>query len=435
MSRIEELPDDFDESLNLNTTPQPETQYPNEALGIPEAALQNSIPFPLPPGADRRDGTTPALPPQMQSVRAHTADDIIKMMNRTPLFMTTLDETDGEGGENAELEALRALQYEGTKAEIAQDFREQGNEQAKAKQWKDAKEFYTKAIAVLTKKIKNGEESKQETANENEELDPEEEKKKEKTHEEACYINRALCNLELKNYRSCTLDCAAALRLNPENVKAFYRSSLALLALDKIEEAMDACTRGLKIDPKNTALKNTESKILARKSTLDAIATRKKAEQDRARKEALLLSTALRARNIKTKKTAQPPDMEDAKIKLTPDALSPESSLVFPVVLLYPMHAQSDFIKAFGEMDTLNNHLEYIFPLPWDTSNDYTIKEVDAYLETINGGLIKMGKRVPLLDILGGGKVEIVDELFKINVVPRKLAGEWIEEMKKRKAN
>src|SRR4051794_23428355 len=41
------------------------------------------------------------------------------------------------------------------------------------------------------------------------------------------------------NYRSCTLDCAATLKLNPKNVKAFYRSSMALLKLDKADEAED----------------------------------------------------------------------------------------------------------------------------------------------------------------------------------------------------
>jgi hypothetical protein len=95
--------------------------------------------------------------------------------------------TDGES--NTALEAIRALQYEGTKAQIAQSFKEQGNEMVKAKMWRDAKEFYTKGVAVLTAK---GADDKWEKGE-----DPELEAKKEKQLEEQIYVNRALCNLEL----------------------------------------------------------------------------------------------------------------------------------------------------------------------------------------------------------------------------------------------
>lgn len=81
------------------------------------------------------------------------------------------------------------MQYEGTKAEIAQGFKEQGNEMVKMKKWSDAKEFYTKGIAVLTARDANDKWEKGE--------DPEEESKKQKALEEQIYVNRALCNLEL----------------------------------------------------------------------------------------------------------------------------------------------------------------------------------------------------------------------------------------------
>jgi len=46
---------------------------------------------------------------------------------------------------------------------------------------------------------------------------------------------------------------------------------------------------------------------------------------------------------------------------------------------------------------------------------------------------MKVGKKVPLLKVLGGGKVEVLDSIVKINVVPKARAPEWIEEVKKRK--
>ncbi len=90
---------------------------------------------------------------------------------------------------------MRALQYEGTPAENAQGFKEQGNEMVKVKRWKDAKEFYTQGLAVLYQ-------NKEQFSNvprKDGEADPvdEEEARKERSIEEACYVNRAICNLEL----------------------------------------------------------------------------------------------------------------------------------------------------------------------------------------------------------------------------------------------
>jgi hypothetical protein len=97
------------------------------------------------------------------------------------------------------------------------------------------------------------------------------------------------------------------------------------------------------------------------------------------------------------------------------------------------MDAQSDFIKGFSELHSIVDHLEYIFPLPWDTKKEYTINNVECFMQTVTGGLIKAGKKLPLLQILSGGKVEVVDELVKIFVVPLSKTGAFIAEMKARK--
>ncbi|KAJ4303727.1 HSP70/90 co-chaperone [Kalmusia sp. IMI 367209] len=373
------------------------------------------------------------MPPAMAEIKSQSVDEVLKEMNRLPLFMTTLDETDGEGGENEALEALKALAYEGTKAEIAENFRQQGNECAKAKQWTDAKEFYDKAIAALKapKQEPDPEDGPQVI---DVELDEEEEAKKEKVIEEACYINRALCNLEKKNYRSCIQDCAATLRLNPSNIKAYYRSSLACLSLDKIPEASDACTRGLALDASNAPLKGLQTKISTRKTYLDSVEKARKEREAKAASERATLALALKSRGIKARKTDQAPDLEDASIKLE-NALDPSSILSLPVLLLYPTHSQSDFIKAFCETDTLSQHLEYIFPLPWDTQQEFTLNDVEAYMETIAGGLIKMGKKMTLGKVLGSGKCEVVDGLVRISVIPKAKAADWIDEFKKRRGN
>lgn len=376
------------------------------------------------------------MPPAMADIKSQSVDDVIKEMNRMPLFMTTLDETDGDGGENDALEALKALAYEGTKAEIAENFRQQGNDCARAKQWTDAKEFYDKAIAALKapKKEPDPEDGPPVIDVTDVEVDEEEEAKKEKVIEEACYINRALCNLEKKNYRSCIQDCAATLRLNPSNIKAYYRSATACLSLDKIPEAVDACTLGLAIDASNAPLKTLQTKISARKTYLDSVEKARREREAKAASERATLALALKSRGIKTRSTDQAPDLEDAAVKLE-DKMDPSSALSFPVMLLYPTHAQSDFIKAFAESETLSQHLEYIFPLPWDEKQEFTLPDVEAYMETIAGGLIKMGKNMTLGKVLGSGKCEVKDGLVRISVIPKAKATEWIEEFKKRRGS
>ena len=125
--------------------------------------------------------------------------------------------------------------------------------------------------------------------------------------------------------------------------------------------------------------------------------------------------------------------MEDASIHLSPDPIAPTSVLMFPVVLLYPLHLQSDFIKAFSETDTVLDHLDYIFPSPWDEEHEYTLGSVELYMETDSGGLIKVGKKVSLGKVLGSPGMEIVDGIVRINVLLKARAAGWIEEMKLRK--
>lgn len=221
--------------------------------------------------------------------------------------------------------------------------------------------------------------------------------------------------------------------MNPKNIKAYFRSASALFALDRLPEAADACARGLALDENNKSLQLLSSRIASRKKMVDELTAKRRAQEERKKREKLTLKVALRAREIKVREGDQPPDMDDACIRLEPDPLSPESRVVFPCVLLYPMDAQSDFIKGFEETHSIADHLDYIFPLPWDDKGEYTIDSVECYMETATGGLIKAGKKMSLLRILTGGKVEVVDSLVRINIVPTSKAKAWIAEMKVRK--
>ena len=127
--------------------------------------------------------SAPALPPHLVEAKVQTVDEVAADLKKSPFFMTSLDDASED---NYELEAIRALMYEGTRAEVAESFREQGNELAKMKKWKDSKELYSKGLLALRAPRKA------------EDSSGEDEDKRERSVQEACLVNRALCNLELR---------------------------------------------------------------------------------------------------------------------------------------------------------------------------------------------------------------------------------------------
>ena len=160
MSRIQELPDDYEEGE--------------------KGSVKQEDGTPTQPG--------PALPPSMTAEK-QSVDDLVKDLKKSPFFMTSLDDVGDE--ENPELEAIRALIYEGSRAEVASNFREQGNEDARLRRWKEAKELYTKGLAALKAERK--------------EEDPRgaEEDRKEAMVKELLLVNRALCHLEIRTSSQC----------------------------------------------------------------------------------------------------------------------------------------------------------------------------------------------------------------------------------------
>lgn len=69
-----------------------------ESISVaPPTTTSASVPFPI--GSTHQDpnGIAPLMPPHMSSVKSHTADEIVQMMNKTPLFMTSLEGEENEG--------------------------------------------------------------------------------------------------------------------------------------------------------------------------------------------------------------------------------------------------------------------------------------------------------------------------------------------------
>src|SRR5579862_4229993 len=234
-----------------------------EGQVIPPNVQQAEMPIP-PSEPDSKlttTSTTPALPPHMLQSTA----DRLTSISQTPLFMTSLDPTAPQS--NTGLEALQALAYEGPPWEVAQNFREQGNDCFREKRWGDAREFYGKALGVLGEARQKREKEEKDGSGKDGEG---EEIRKERDIEEICLVNRAACNLELsttpqkphpspsnpppENYRQTTQDCTLALSLNPHNLKAHYRLSLASFSLSHHTQALAQTTHALTLSPTNPSL-------------------------------------------------------------------------------------------------------------------------------------------------------------------------------------
>ncbi len=439
MVQLEELVDDTKGKLKLSedggssssgsmSTGNSSQAAPAARPKTAEAAAAASTTTAAAAAAGTARAVGPELPPSLAATSGKTADEMMAELNKLPLFMTELEEND-------DVAALQALAYEGTPRENADDFRQRGNECFAARRHADAQQFYDKGVQILEaeerRRRQAGDGPTPAPAND----DSDDEVRAQRAVLEMLLVNRAACHLALGNYRQCTLDCAGALRLNVRNAKALYRSARALLAVGKTAEAADACARALALEPENKTLASLAAEIGRKSDELAEKRTKEEARLAADKRSAALLKATLRARGIRTRATAQPPEMEDAAIRLRPrdpEDASGGGSLAFPAVLLYPAHLQSDFIKSFGEEDTLAHHLDYILPPPWDGGEaEYAnLAAVECYMETATGGLVKVGKKMPLLKILTGANVEVVDDLVTFYVLPRAKADAWVKDFK-----
>ncbi|GBB84267.1 hypothetical protein RclHR1_01090006 [Rhizophagus clarus] len=316
--------------------------------------------------------------------------DLLKEMNKIPLFMTELPEE-----ENDTLAALQSLIYDGPPEEVAENFKNQGNECFKVgkSQYKDAINFYTKALQTDCKDNKII---------------------------EACLTNRAAVNLELENYRKVLIDCSKALKLNPNNIKAYYRSVKALYALDRIEEAIDCCEHGLAIQSNNIALQNEKEKCLKKKEVLDKKRKEKEERERKERESEEELKRAIKARNIRMEYSSSKIQTSLKSVRLDKET----NNLIWPVFFLYPEYKESDFIESFNEETTFLDHLKVMFEqyAPWDNEKKYTPPQLLVYFEyslpkpVVGGGdavpttkLFKVGKNCTLKEVLSHSKYVIKD--------------------------
>ncbi|KAH0839637.1 40S ribosomal protein S7 [Lanmaoa asiatica] len=329
-------------------------------------------------------------------------EETLASLESLPLFMKSLPSEDSD---DVAFQALQSLAHDGTADEIAQNFKEQGNDYFKGKRYREAIGFYTQALDA---------------------------KPTDYTLQEALYCNRAACNLELKNYGLVLKDCSKALGTDAKSSKALYRSATALLALDRLEEALDCCDRCLTFDPHNQAVRSLWSRAESTKKAKDRQRQGNEEYLRREKEEKRLLQIAFRERHLYSSNNPQ----GTLDIPYSPYFDSDDitrSTLIFPVFFLYPQYATSDVIAHFVEDTTFYAHISQMFPpqapVPtWDRKQEYTASNLVVYAMTHRKRLLKVGKNMTLRDVCRAGKekkgdpadgLEIKDGYLTFAVLPR----------------
>ena len=125
----------------------------------------------------------PALPPHLTDEKL-SIEELAEDLQKSPFFMTSTKNNEFKKP-SPEYEAIMALRNEGTRFEKADRAREDGNEEARAGQWKMAREHYEMGISFL------------EGNRQPEDPSSPDEDKKEAHVKELLLVNCAQCNLKL----------------------------------------------------------------------------------------------------------------------------------------------------------------------------------------------------------------------------------------------
>ncbi|XP_006839872.1 PREDICTED: tetratricopeptide repeat protein 4 [Chrysochloris asiatica] len=291
---------------------------------------------------------------------------------KIPLFMKEAPrEIDPK--ENPDLACLQSIIFDDERSpeEQAKIYKDEGNDYFKEKDYKKAVISYTEG---LKKKC----------------ADPE--------LNVILYTNRAAAQYYLGNFRSSLNDVMAARKLKPCHLKAIVRGALCHLELNNFAEAVSWCDEGLQIDAKEKKLLDTRAKADRLKRTKQRDIRKAKLKEKKEQNQNETLIQTIKARNIKLVSESADEDEDSISEGLgelflnglhsenpygARVSLDEQGRLSWPVLFLYPEHAQSDFISAFHEDSRFIDHLMVMFgeTPSWDLEQKYCPANLEIYFE------------------------------------------------------
>jgi hypothetical protein len=164
-------------------------------------------------------------------------------------------------------------------------------------------------------------------------------------------------------------DCDLIIKINPKFIKSYYRKANALFKLEKYNECISACNKGLSIEQEKEIL-NLRTKAETELSMLNSKVDR----ENYIKHNSLEKTIAYLNKNdimYSFKSTIDLPQIYQSSFSLEGGKISTS------IIIFYPEFSQLDFIQDSKENDILFDHL--VAPLegglPWDEKqyyNDYS---------------------------------------------------------------
>lgn len=352
----------------------------------------------------------PALPPQLSEFQNKSSAEVLDELNKMPFFMNSLP-TDIESSENFQaLEALRAMNYEGNPTDMITNFKNQGNDLFKVKNYKDARTYYQRGLDIDAESY-NPEEDTLEVEEDSQPFDINEFN----AIKAVVYSNKAACELSLKNYRKCINDCKSCLSIDSKNIKAYFRMAKAFMLLRYFDESLEAIKFGLLLDKNNKSLLSlldeVNNKIVEIAKNEEKTKTLKFQEE----RKSALLEAALDLRQYVNVTTQVQPPMPNSIALEEEDVV--DSQMIFTATIKYPTYESFDVMGDISEVSTIHELIKMFENVP-----DYVVvdepkykildkynnnKGLHVYMETIDGGLVKMNKKWSFHKILGNENPKI----------------------------
>lgn len=345
----------------------------------------------------------PALPPQLSEFQNKSTTEVLDELNKMPFFMNSLP-TDMDDGENFQaLEALKAMNYEGNPTDMITNFKNQGNDMFKAKNYKDARAFYQRGLDIDAESYNPDEDTVE--ANENEKPFDINEFNLIKA---VVYSNKAACELSLKNYRRCINDCKKSLSIDSKNIKAYFRMAKAFMMLKLFDESLESIQFGLLLDKDNKSLLTLLNTVNDKIIEIDRSNKKNESIKQEEDRQKNLLEAAIDLRQYTNVDKAQCLPLPNQTYLEQKDVV--DSQMIFSACVMYPGYNSYDPVGAISELSTPQELLSLFLDIPQEVIEKepkYAIidkhtngKNVHVYMETLDGGLIKLNKKLTFNQIL-----------------------------------
>ncbi|TGZ67530.1 hypothetical protein CRM22_004744 [Opisthorchis felineus] len=251
--------------------------------------------------------------------KSSNALDPWKILESHPAFATDI----GASSDPA-LAGLQALKYESEDPDAnALSYKDEGNYHYKRKEFSKAIDSYSGGLRA---------------------------KPKDMNLVAVLLTNRAICHWYLRNYRSCILDCKAALVADPQHQKAYVKAVEACLALDKIRDCLELCELGLTKFPDCQKLTEAHTKARQKQSLSDQAEIAKLKAQREEENKQLTTFKLITDRGIQINFRLPPvcvPDAADARFYV-----DSSNHLHWSLLFMYPEFGQTDFLRDVIEDST-----------------------------------------------------------------------------------